>query len=114
MNPCIGEGSYAALEMLPPPRSDPTGHISNGKSACSKICFAMSLFQGRRLEERLDRQLPADGRARLECEFFIEDLLTKKESGGAAKRSGDRIDVFAAIREFREFIQSSCLARVMA
>jgi hypothetical protein len=74
----------------------------------------MSLFQGRGLEERLDRRLPADGRARLECEFFIEDLLTKKELGGAAKRSGDRIDVFAAIREFRDFIQSSCLARVMA
>jgi hypothetical protein len=43
-----------------------------------------------------------------------EDLLTKKASGGPAKRSDDRIDVFAGIRRFRDFIQSSCPARVMA
>lgn len=94
-----------ACNRPPLARQDVKKNASRAMIApCRKICCAMSLFQGRRLEERLDRRLPADGRARLECEFFIEDLLTKKESGGAAKRSGDRIDVFAGIREFREFI----------
>jgi hypothetical protein len=49
----------------------------------------------------------------LECHVECEDLLTKNESGGPAKRSGDRIDVFVGSRRFLDFIQSSCLARVM-